>query len=309
MEDYYKVLGVDENATDNQIKKAFRTASLLCHPDRPGGSKEKFQKINEAFQILGDRNKREKYNMQRRNPFAQQGMGNINIPPDIFKIFFGNSANGIPGMGEGNGVPFGFPGSHVRIFQNGKPVNMSRVMKPSPIVKGVEITIEHAYSGITIPINIERWIQHNNERKMEKECLYVKIPMGIDSNEIILLEGKGNIQHEIKGDVKIHITVRNNSKFTREGMDLIMKKKLTLKEALIGFSFDITHISGKKYTINNNNGMVITNNYTKVIAHMGMRREQPHPASPIAGNLKIVFEVEFPTSLTSKQREELDKIL
>ena len=89
MQNYYNVLGVDEKATPEQIKKAFRKASLKNHPDR-GGSKEDFQKINDAYQTLGDPDKKRQYDMQRNNPFM--GSNNFNMgggPEDIFKMFFG----------------------------------------------------------------------------------------------------------------------------------------------------------------------------------------------------------------------------
>ena len=94
----------------------------------------------------------------------------------------------------------------------------------------------------------------------------------------------------------------------RDALDLIYKKRLTLKEALTGFSFDIKHISGKSYTINNSNGKIITPGYHKSIANMGMRRVLPHPASPLLGDLIIVFDVDFPSSLTDPQREKIKQI-
>ena len=134
--------------------------------------------------------------------------------------------------------------------------------------------------------------------------------MGIDNQEIIILENKGNvISDKIKGDVKVFINVENKTEFIRDGLDLLHQKKITLKEALCGFSFDIKHLSGKTYTINNTNGKIITTRYTKTIQHMGMKRERRHPASPMIGNLIIAFEVKFPSSLTDEQREQLSKIL
>ena len=302
MENYYNILGVDENASQEQIKKAFRKASLKKHPDR-GGNKEEFQKINEAFQTIGDNQKRRQYDMQRQNPFAQGANMNMGGAEEIFKMFFG-------GRG-GMGMPFGFPGGpNVQVFHNGQPVNIGRQMKPSPISKSIEITIQEAFTGINKPIEIERWIQSNGTKKVENERLYVPIPAGIDNQEIIILEGKGNIINDnLKGDIKIYINVKNNSEFGRDGLNLIYKKKISLKDALTGFEFDIKHISGKTYTINNNNGKIITPDYSKTIMHMGMKRERPHPASPIIGNLIILFEVEFPKSLTDEQCKILKECL
>lgn len=302
MQNYYNVLGVDEKATPEQIKKAFRKASLKNHPDR-GGSKEEFQKINDAYQTLGDPDKKRQYDMQRNNPFM--GSNNFNMngggPEDIFKMFFG---------GQG-GIPFGFPGGpNVQIFQNGRPVNMNSIRKPSPISKTINITFEEAYHGLNKPVEIERWIHSNGVKKVEKENIYVPIPAGIDNQEIIVLRNKGNVINEnIAGDIKIFINVSNNTDFIRDGLNLIYKKKITLKEALVGFKFDIKHVSGKTYCINNNNGRIITPQYTKVIRNMGIRRERQHPAPPMVGNLMIIFDVVFPDELTEEQMKTISECL
>jgi DnaJ-class molecular chaperone len=311
MEDYYNLLGVSDKASDEEIKKAYRTSSLKHHPDR-GGDKSKFQSINEAFQTLGDPQKRKMYDMQKGNPFMGgmpgfSGMGGfpgmggdmMENPDDFLKMFFGG------------GIPFDMQGGpRVQIFRNGRPVNMNRAMKPSPINKTINITLEQAYTGVNIPVEVERWYQEDNIKRTETERIYVPIPMGIDNQEIIILENKGNvISDKIKGDVKVFINVENKTEFIRDGLDLLHQKKITLKEALCGFSFDIKHLSGKTYTINNTNGKIITTRYTKTIQHMGMKRERRHPASPMVGNLIIAFEVKFPLSLTDEQREQLSKIL
>ena len=308
MEDYYKLLGVLEKASEEEIKKAYRTASLKHHPDR-GGDKNKFQSVNEAFQTLGDPQKRQMYDMQRGNPFmsgmgGMQGMpgmggGMMNNPDDFLKMFFGG------------GIPFGMGGGpRVQVFRNGRPVNMNRPVKPTPINKTVVITLEQAYTGVNVPIEIERWYHENDTKRVETERIYVPIPIGIDNQEIIILENKGNVlSDKIKGDVKVFITVENKTSFIRDGLDLLYQKSISLKEALCGFSFDIKHLSGKTYTINNTNGKIITTHYTKTIQHMGMKRERRHPAAPMIGNLVIAFEVKFPTTLTDEQREQLSKIL
>ena len=302
MENYYEILGVRENASQDEIKKAYRKASLKNHPDR-GGNKEEFQKINDAYQTLGDPQKRQQYNMQKNNPFMASSGG---FPmgggaDEIFKVFFG---------GRG-GMPFGFPGGpNVQMFHNGRPVNMNSFNKPSSMVKTIEITMEEAYTGLNKPVEVERWININGIKKFEKEKIYVPIPAGIDHQEIIILKDKGNIVNEnIRGDIKIYINVKNNTKFARDGLNLIYKQKITLKQALIGFHFEIKHLSGKTYCINNSSGKIIVPQYTKVIQNMGMRRERPHPAPPIVGNLLIVFDIEFPKNLTEEQMKTLSDCL
>ena len=108
MENYYNVLGVAENATQDEIKKAFRNKSKEHHPDR-GGNEEEFKKINEAYSAIGDEQKRAEYDNQRNNPFANMG-GNPfggGDPFDIFaSMFGGGKLIVIPVMDkEGKGLP------------------------------------------------------------------------------------------------------------------------------------------------------------------------------------------------------------
>ena len=296
--DYYKVLGVSESSSQDEIKKAYRKKSLKHHPDR-GGDAEQFKKINEAYSVLGDTEKRKMYKMRNQNPFSQMG-GEPDLDP-IFRMFFGGGG-GFPGMHQmAGGIP-GMP--HVQIFRNGQQVNMNALQKPSPIIKSINITLEQSYTGITYPLLIERWIVINNEKRMEKEKLYVKINKGVDTGEIIMIKDKGNIINErLKGDIKLFIKVENNTTMKREGLNLKLRKDITLKESLTGFKFDVKHINGKTYTINNEGGNIIPSNYIKEIGNLGMTRED------VTGNLIIEFNVIFPDKLTDEQINKLKEIL
>jgi len=302
--DYYKVLGVNENSSDDEIKKSYRKLSLKHHPDR-GGNANEFKKINEAYQTLGDPKKRQMYKMNRGNPFAGFNGREPDMDP-IFKMFFGG---GIPGMGMPGmpGMPgmSGMPGmGHAQVFVNGRPINMNSLQKPTPIIKTITISLAQSFSGMTYPLQIERWIMINNMKKMEKEKIYVKIKKGVDSGEIIIIRNKGNVINEtLKGDIKLFIKVENKSNFKREGLNLKFKKTITLKESLTGFKFDIKHINGKTYTINNDSGNIIPANYIKEIDNLGMSREE------ITGKLIIEFDIIFPETLTKDQIDKLKEIL
>ena len=174
------------------------------------------------------------------------------------------------------------------------------ITKPSPIVKKIKIPIEYAYTGCNIPIEIERWIQDGNTKIKENETLYVKIPNGIDENEMIELKGKGNVINERnRGDVKIFVTVENKTEYTRKGLDLIYYKSITLKEALCGFTFSMKYIDGRNFQINNGEGNIIVPGFKKVIPNMGMKRDDN------IGNLIIEFTIIFPESLSKDQLEIL----
>ena len=314
--DYYKLLGVGENSSQGDIKKAFRKLSLQHHPDR-GGDAEEFKKINEAYSTLGDVEKKRMYDMRKNNPFMPGGVGGMDGVDDIFKMFFGG---GIPGMSQNmNGMPGnihftasgfnggGIPGMpNVQIFRNGRPVNMTnRLAKPPPIIKKISISLEEAYNGINYPIEIDRWIMVNNEKKNEKEKIYVNIHKGIDNGEIKIVRDKGHVINDrLKGDVKVFIKIDNNfEQLKREGLNLLCEKKITLKEALCGFLFEIKHLNGKTYNIKHDKGNIIPPNFVKQINGLGMERNN------MKGNLIIRFNISFPKTLTKEQIDKLQEIL
>lgn len=306
-ESFYSILGVDETATTDEIKKAYRKLSIKYHPDKNIGNQDvvgKFQKINEAFQTLGDEQKRNEYDMMRKNPFMKMaggGSGGFNVSmDDIFSSLFGGQQN------MSNGFPTGFPpGAKIHIFHGGVPQNfMNGLQKPTPIIKTLNVTLEQVLEGCTLPLTIERWIVENNTKNCETETLYINVPKGADDGEIIILREKGNSMNDsIKGDVKIFIKVINETNFKRQGLDIIYDKNISLKDALCGFSFQLKHLNGKIYTLNNSTGSIVVPEYQKIMPGMGLTRETH------TGNLIIHFHIDFPEKLSEEQIEKLKSIL
>jgi DnaJ-class molecular chaperone len=298
-ETHYSVLGVNENATHDEIKKAYRSLSLKYHPDKNNNNEnvEKFHKISEAYEILGDETKRQEYNMSLKSPFGDNvnfHFGNID---ELFNNIFRQSGFQM-GRPPSDNFPQQFNNPNIRIFNSGFPSSHFQNMhKAIPIIQNIKINMEHVLNGTQIPIEIERWIIENHNKIFEKETLYINIPKGIDDNEIIILKNKGNVIDESnKGDVKLFVKIENTTDFVRHGIDLLYNKQISLKESLCGFSFELKYINGKTYTINNSIGNIIHPGYNKVIPEMGLMRED------VKGNLIIHFNVVFPEKL------ELDKI-
>tara|TARA_X000000368_G_scaffold129357_1_gene101697 strand:+ start:445 stop:1329 length:885 start_codon:yes stop_codon:yes gene_type:complete len=292
---YYECLGVNKQAGFDEIKKAYRKKSLLHHPDKPNGDAEKFKKINEAYQILSDPQKKNMYDMQQKGgmPGGMPGMP-ANFHPqdmnDIMSMFFNNN---FPQQRQQNNSKF-------KVFYNGRPVQR----KPPEIVEKVTITLEQSYMGGVIPLEINRWIANNNIKTMEKENIYVKFPRGIDNNEMILLKDKGHNLDGMFGDVKIVFSIKNETIFIRKGIDLIFNKTVSLKESLTGMEMNIDHINGKKYKVDTeNNYCIINNNSNTSLPNLGMIRDNH------TGKLIINFTVKFPTTLSSEIREKLKEIL
>ena len=323
---HYKVLGLEETASKDEIKKAFRTLSLKYHPDRNPNNKDavdKFQEINNSYEVLSDEQKRREYDMMRNNPFFNLG-GNDGHGPDINMDDLLGSLFGAQ-MGMGMGMPFfppnmGFP-PHSNMGMQGLPPGMkihvmrggpqggfhsvfNQIQKPPSITKTITITMEQVFSGATIPVEIERFIMESSIKIYEKETIYITVPKGIDDGEILEIKDKGNtLDNNNKGDIKIFIKVENNTSYERNGIDLLTNKTISLKEALCGFKFDLKYINGKMYTLNNNSGNIIVPNYKKIIPNMGLTREGH------TGNLIITFTVEFPSHLTEEKMAQLRELL
>ena len=319
--DYYEMLGVQDNSSSTDIKRAYRKLSMKYHPDRNPGNDEmlkKTQEINEAYEILGDENKREQYDISRHNPFVPNNHNmDININdlfgslfsrgPDIYNMSEGFDSNmqNMPNMPKIKIVRSNMnhtgANSHIHSIFNNIPQMMS---KPIPIVKNINVNISQILQDTTIPIEIERWIMENNTKIFECETLYIDIPQGVDDNEIIILKERGNVLNDAnKGDVKIFVKVINDTPFRRNGLDLILEKDISLKESLCGFSFELHHINGKSYTLNNNKGNIITPNYQKSMPKMGISRREH------VGNMIIQFNIIYPSTLSIEQIKILNEIL
>jgi DnaJ family protein B protein 4 len=317
MTNYYDILEVGRDASESEIKKAYRGLSLKWHPDRNPApeAKSKFQSISEAYDALSDHGKRQEHddelNGVHRNPFmGGGGEDNMEDIGNIFNMMFGSGmpgvrVSGMPGGihvfhsgGGGGGFMPGMPGMPgINIFQ--------QLQKPPPIIKNIQLGFQQAYTGCTIHLPIEKWTIRNQLRVSELETMYVPIPAGIDEGEIIIMRDCGNaVSDELKGDVKLVISIENSTPFLRQGMDLIYKKTITLKESLTGFSFDIPHISGKQLCVNNHtNRTIVAPGLRKPIPGLGMVRDNN------TGNLIIEFSVEFPESLTDEQTDAIGKLL
>jgi DnaJ-class molecular chaperone len=176
--------------------------------------------------------------------------------------------------------------------------------KPTPILKNINITMQQVYHGASIPLLVERWIIVNKIKTFETETMYISIPKGVDQNEMIVLREKGNIVNEyLIGDVKIFIQIENNSEFKRDGLNLILEKTISLKEALCGFTFDFLFLNGKRYMINTE-GTLISPEYQKNISKMGLTR-----GIEDIGDLIIIFHVIFPSELSCEKISSLKEIL
>ena len=187
-----------------------------------------------------------------------------------------------------------------KIYRENSEINNQEI--PQDIIINKNITLKESYSGYMIPINIKRSKIVNNSNYTEYETIYVTLPKGIDNNEIILLEKKGNIVNNLKGDVKIVININETFNFSRSGLDLYYHKNISLKQALCGFKFNIQYLNNENIVINNEKGNIIHPMTTKIIKNFGMERDN------MKGNLIIIFDISYPDYIDKNSANKLEEI-
>ncbi len=311
-ETHYSILGVQQNASQEEIKRAYRKLSLDLHPDRNKGDIEKedrYKKITSAYNTLSDVNQREQYD-------SSIMFNKLNIPDSVFMNMLFNPIDIENVLSELKNSNFS---NHrlnknipIDIFSNlGKCSlfnqginNFEFDSKPKNINITINLSLLDAYKGCKKPVNIKRWIYENNKETEQQETIYVDIPKGIDNNEIITIKDKGNrLSYNNKGDIEVKIIIDNKTDFERNGIDLIYKKNISLKESLCGFSFDLYYIDGREFKINNEAGNIIPPDFRKTISNFGMSRDNS------IGDLIIIFDVTYPKTISEKQIKELSNIL
>ena len=291
----YEILGIEKNSPQEDIKKAYRKLSMKHHPDRNGNSNESnkiFQNITDAYSQIDTEEKRKNLHL-----FNNSNINPDDISEELLK-FFMQTQN--PSNKPSN---IFFSNLQSKFMNQMQSPLFKSLQKPPPIVKKIRINFELSYNGGQLPIEIEREILTGTTKEKEKETIYIKIPEGIDNNEMIIIREKGNIVNELRGDIKIFVVINPHENFTRDGLNLLYTQTVTLKQALCGFSIDVPYINGKTIKINNNMGNIIKPNFEKSITNLGFRREGH------CGNLIITFNIIFPAALTNECMHKLNEIL
>lgn len=288
--DFYEVLGIDENASDSDIKHAYRALSFKYHPDRNSTKEagDKIRDINEAYETLIDKSKRRQYDSRGSHPLE-------NILNEIFK---GNQKKDPFEMMMGQhfgGEPIFARVSHqMPIFE---------IQKPPILEKKIEISFEESFRGTQMPINIEREIRNGKMSYHEEEKIYISIPPGIDDGEIIEIEEKGNIFNDLRGNIKLYIRVNYNNAYERKGLNLIYTQTVSFKESICGFAYIMSHIDGSKLNLKSSRGNIIQNGDEKNIKGRGFTRDGQ------VGDLIIKFKVTPPKILTEEQLILFESVL
>lgn len=220
MTDYYQTLGVSENASPDEIKKAYRSLANKHHPDK-GGDQAKFKDISVAYDTLGNDQKRAEYDQQRRFPQGQQF--HFHTGGDPFAHMFGG------------GSPFGdiFGAMHRQQVRRNRDLNIQ-----------CQITLLDSYLGK----QLEAQYQLPSGRT---QTVVINVPAGISHGETIRYQGLGDdsVQGMQRGDLNVTIIVMGDPNFERRGNDLYTNVELTPIESLIGCRKSVRTISGQHVDI------------------------------------------------------------
>ena len=272
--DYYSTLGLQRNASEDDIKKAYRKMAMKHHPDR-GGDEKTFKQVSEAYEILSDPQKKQMVDMGV-DPKAQQAGGPRQQGPFEFHFNTGNFEDVFSNFGFGGGGPFGF---QQRQQQRNKTINITVDLSLEDVLKGKDLDAE-----LAVP----------NGRK---KIINISIPSGIDHGQQIRYQGMGDasIQGLPPGDLIVNIRVAPHPIFRREGDSLVIEKNISMWEAVLGCNLDLQTLDGKKLTITVPPG-------TQPETVLSCRNEGlPNMRNRQRGTLLINIKVVVPRNLTAAQ--------
>ncbi len=232
----YDTLEISENASQEEIKKAYRKLARKYHPDinKDSGAEEKFKEINAAYEVLSDENKKAQYDRfgdamfggQNFHDFSRSQGNGANLD-DILSSIFGQG-----GFSAGNGS--GFFGGGFSGFGGGGDFGFSNFNAPNlDVQENIQIPFENAALGGSY---------HYSGRSGGFD---IKIPVGLKDNETIRLKGKGNSHNGRSGDLLLKVKVLDSAEYERIDDDLYKNIDISLKTALFGGKVSLETLYGQ----------------------------------------------------------------
>lgn len=311
----YEDLGLDENASPTEIKKAYRKLALRHHPDK-GGDAEEFKKITGAYEILSDPTKKDRYD--KFGEVEDRPSGGPS-PFDIFSMFFGGVGRAGPQKGDptsfevklsledmylGKTMKFSVTRSRKCMQCQASGCKMGRsptkciicdgrgfnvqMRRMGPFQQQIRSPCNHCMGKGKIIMARDKCMKCMGEKlNKEKKELHLDIQKGCQNNDTVIFEEEGDESlndNEIPGDIIFIILQKSHPIFSRKGNDLYITKKITLAEALCGLELDIITLDKRKIPITYNN--VIKPGDILSIPREGMNSDN--------SKLFITFEILFP---------------
>ncbi|KAJ0680478.1 putative DnaJ domain, Chaperone J-domain superfamily [Helianthus annuus] len=347
--DYYNILKVNRNASVEDLKKAYRRLAMIWHPDKnlnknKSEAEAKFKQISEAYDVLSDPQKRQIYDLYGEEalksgqvpppPPSSSGRGyyagnhhynnsthtnnnnnnnhnsnghqhpnpNFRFNPrdadDIYaELFGGDAAAG--GGGSGRGFKEGY-------FRNVNGGESSSGKKAPALENVLNCSLVDLYKGAKKKIKISRTVLDSSGRiRTVEEILTIDIKPGWKKGTKITFPEKGNQEPGvIAADIIFVVDEKPHDVFTREGNDLVVNQEISLLEALTGKTIELTSLDGRHLAIP----------VTEMVKP-GDELTVPNEGMPISkdprkkGNLRIKFDVRYPSRLTAEQKSDLRRVL
>ncbi len=320
--DYYQILGVKRDATEKEIKQAYRKLARKYHPDlNPGNkaSEEKFKEINEAHEVLSDTEKRKKYDQfgeqwMYADQFAKGGGAHWD-----FGSGEGQSTFDFRGFSPEGGSLDDILGGIFSGFTTGRTAGgrgMPRTRRGRDTEHPIEITLEETYHGATRFIQLQSEAAcpscggagmvhnvicsscHGTGIILEGRRLEVKIPAGISNGSRIRLAGKGEAGsgRGTSGDLYLVVSIKHHERFERKGDDLYTEVSVPLLTAILGDEVKVPTLKGSvnlKIPAETQNGQVFR------LAGQGMTRMN----NSDCGSLYVSVKVTLPTHFTEQEKK------
>ena len=300
MKDPYETLGVSRTASEDEIKKAFRSLAKKHHPDKHAGdaaAQKKFQEISGAYDILGDKEKRAQFDagaigadgnprgfdpraggFRQGNPFGGGG-GGFDPRAGGFKFDFGEQPGGAAG----------FEDIFADLMGGGRRRGKAQAAKGEDFSAAVTVSFAESASGGT-----RRIVLQNGEQ------LDVKIPVGVKDGQVVRVKGRGGAGRSggPNGDILLTVSVAAHPSMTRDGNDIRMDLPVTLKEAVLGGKVPAPTLTGTvalSVPPNSNTGTLLRLKGKGIGAHGGA----------LAGDLYVRLVVSLPEQPDESLREFL----
>ena len=280
MKDYYKILGIDRGASQEDVQKAFRKLAHQYHPDKKDGDVNKFKEVNEAYQVLSSQQKRAQYDAGV-DPLSG-GMGG----------FDASGFRGFEGFDFGN-MEFNFGGNSGGFADAFSQIFRGMVNRGADVQVDITISFEESVFGTTKRITVPY-------RRKASETIEMQVPAGIEPGSRIQYPGRGEPSKDGQsspGDLFVRIQVQKHPSFERRGGDIVCPLSLTPSEAVLGTTKEIQDVRG-------NTLAVVVPEMSKEGTHIILQGHGiPRPAG--SDRLIVFCHITYPKKLSKKAKEML----